>query len=144
MSDHEQFEKRLQRQPLREVPRTWRNEILLAARKSVVREPTSRRTQGTWFSVLKDQLSTLLSPHPRAWAGLAAIWLVIIAVNFASREDSITMAKGRVTPPSQQMREMLREQKQMLAELFDQPATDRIKVRAPRPQSFYRNEFLNA
>lgn len=144
-TDDEQFEKRLQRQPLREVPTAWRNEILIAAQKSVVPEASSRRTQRSWLSIIYEQLATLLSPHPRAWAGLAAAWLIILAMNFASREDSTSMAEGRVSPPTPQMREMLREQQQMLAELFDQaPAADRTKARMPRPQSFYRNEFLNA
>jgi len=144
-TDDEQFEKRLQRQPLREVPTAWRDEILFAARKAAVPESGSRRTHDSWFSKLIEQLSFLLSPHPRAWAGLAAVWLVIIAANFASREDSTSMAEGRGGPPSEQMREMLREQQQLLAELFDQPAAaDRTKARVPQPQSVYRDEFLNA
>jgi hypothetical protein len=144
-TDDEQFEQRLQRQPMREVPSAWRDEILIAARNSLVPESGSRRTQDTWFSILIEQFSLLLSPHPRAWAGLAAAWLIILAMNFASREDSTAIAGGSVSPPTPQMREMLREQQQMLAELFDQPvAADRIKARVPRPQSFYRNELLNA
>lgn len=143
--DDEQFEKRLRRQPLRKVPTEWRNEILLAARKSVVPESASYQTSGSRLSIFIEPLSFLLLPHPRVWAGLAAAWLIILTMNFASRQDSTTIAEGRVSPPTQQMRELLREQQQMLAELFEQlPVTDRTKARAPRPHSFYRNEFLNA
>jgi hypothetical protein len=145
MNGDDQFEKRLRRQPLRNAPSAWREEILAEARKAETPRHASRLTFQSQLSTLSQQLATLLPPHPRAWAGLAAVWLVIIVVNISSREGATTMAEKRAGPPTQQMREMLREQQQMLAELFDQPAvTDRTKASVPRPQSFYRNEFWNA
>jgi hypothetical protein len=70
--------------------------------------------------------------------------MVILAANVTIRDDS-TAAALQVVPPSSQMREMLREQEQLLAELFEQaPAAVQSKAISPRPQSFYRNEFLNA
>lgn len=145
MNDHEPFEKRLQRQPLRKVPSAWREEILVAARKAEPLRHPSAATRQSFFSALNAQLSTLLWPHPRAWAGLAAAWVLICALNFAYRDDSTSTALHRAAPPSLQMREMLREQDQLLAELVGEtPVTDRLKSVPPRPHSLYRNEFLNA
>src|ERR1017187_941802 len=47
------------------------------------------------------QLSTLLWPHPTAWAGLAAVWLVILGVNLTTREASTVVSK-RAAPVSSQ------------------------------------------
>jgi hypothetical protein len=145
MNDDKQFEKRLQRQSLREVPAAWREKILIAAREAGTSPHASPATRDSFLSTFRQQFSTLLWPNPRAWAGLAAAWVVILAVNVTSRGDSTPGSANSVAPTTPQLREMLREQEQMLAELFDQPvAVDRIKARLLRPQSFYRNECLNS
>jgi hypothetical protein len=145
MNEHEPFEKRLQRQPLRKVPVAWREEILSAAREARTSSRASRVTSHGLLSTLNNQLSAFLWPHPRAWAGLAAAWVLISALNFAYRDDALPASARRVAPPSLQMREMLREQEQLLAELVgDAPGAERLRVSPPRPQSFYRNEFMNA
>jgi len=145
MNEHEPFEKRLQRQPLRTVPPAWREEILSAARKVEPSRRPSTATRQSFFSNLSQQILSLLWPDPRAWAGLAAVWVLICAVNFASRDATASTAARRVAPPSPQMREMLREQEQLLAELVGEtPVADRLKSVPPRPHSSYRNEFLNA
>ena len=139
------FEKRLQRQPLREIPAGWRREILARARQALPAPVPGHHASRVipFLSSLNQQLSTLLWPHPRAWAGLAAAWVVILAANVACRDDA-TAAARRVVPPSPQIREMLREQEQLLVELCGSPAADRPKALPPRPQSLYRNESFNA
>ena len=77
------FERKLQRQPLRQIPAGWREEILAAATTG----HTSRVTRHSF-------LSALLWPHPAAWAGLAAIWTLIIAVNFSIRDRSPLVAES--------------------------------------------------
>src|SRR5437016_3639465 len=77
------FEKKLERLPLREIPRDWRNDILSAARRAIHAQPAPRSTlhgSRSLLSTLNRQLSTLLWPAPRAWAGLAAIWLGLLIV----------------------------------------------------------------
>ena len=137
------FEQKLARQQLRQVPDEWRDDILHAARTVGPRcEPATPRS--SLLSVLNQKLSSLLWPHPRAWGALAAAWMVILVLSVAMRDDS-TAAAHRLVPPSAQMRERLREQEQLLAELLEQqPAADPSKAIPPRPHSFYRNEFLNA
>src|ERR1041385_4950547 len=72
------FEKRLQRQAMRQIPRAWRGEILTAARRAGVPRPSTANSQpAPWW---RD----LLWPCPQAWAGLAAVWMVILFLNVLS------------------------------------------------------------
>ena len=100
-----------------------------------------------WLSTINSQLSTLLWPHPKAWAGLAAVWLVILAVNFATRETTPTLQARSVTPISPDTLRLLKQQGQLLAELSSQSQTreaDRPKAMPPRPRTDRRDEMLNA
>ncbi len=88
----------------------------------------------------------LLWPSPKAWAGLAAVWAAILAIHFASPEPTPTFAASHVTPPSPQMRQILKEQKQMLAELGG--VTEKLEARqtrgaAPQPRSERRKPLMN-
>ena len=141
MNGEDQFEKRLQRQPLREIPPEWRSEVLSRARDA---DHSSRITRHSFLSTLNSQLSTLLWPCPQAWAGLAAVWLVILGANFATREGP-TRTSRQMLPPSPQVRELLKRQGQLLAELvgpIEKPNSDRPRPGTPRSQR--REEFLNA
>jgi len=85
----------------------------------------------------------LLWPCPQAWAGLAAVWLLVLGANFTTREAPTVTS--RQVLPSPQVRELLKQQEQLLAELvgpMEKPEADRPKPGAPRSQR--REEFLNA
>lgn len=78
---------------------------------------------------------------------MAAVWLVILAVNFATRETIPRNFARQVAPPSPEMLMVLRQQQLLLAELVERPeprAADRPKIVLPRPRSQGRDEFLNA
>ncbi len=92
---NDDFETRLQRQPLRRIPAEWRAEILAAAAE---RRP-AKVAGVTLASVIKSRLRELFWPAPQAWAGLAALWLVVLALNFATREAAPEM-EARHAPPS--------------------------------------------
>jgi hypothetical protein len=120
------FEKRLQRQPMRKLPREWRAEILrdasasaqnpaLACRAEAQRRRETRNI--SWLSTFSHQLSTIFWPHPKAWAGLAAVWVLIFALNTASQDHSAQIAK-KSTPASPEMLAGLRDQQKLLAELI--------------------------
>jgi len=79
----EHFERRVSRQSLRPVPGEWRAEILAAAKSASCPAP-----RASCLEIFRQQLGALLWPHPRAWAGLAAIWIFIFAVNFSMRDSS--------------------------------------------------------
>ena len=128
----EKFEQRLSRQPLRPVPPEWRAEILAAAL------PASRPVSRTSFlATCNMQHATLLWPHPKAWAGLAAVWVVIILVNLSLRDPSARVAE-KSAPPSPEMMAELRKQQRLFAELIgprEEFVADRSKYYSPKPHA---------
>jgi hypothetical protein len=138
------FEKRLQRQPLRPVPPDWRSDILAAARVArvarVARAPVCavRPVPQSWLSTINYQLSTILWPHPKAWAGLAAVWVVIALLNVAMREDSAACVVAKLAPPSPEMLVELRQQQKLFAELVgprEEREADRSKAYKVHPRT---------
>jgi hypothetical protein len=132
----ENFEEHLQRQPLRQVPGGWRTEILATAERTTGPQPSSLSLRRSVLSTLNARLSTILWPSPRAWAGLAAVWVVIFAVNFATRDKSPVVS--RATPPSPEVIAELRQQQRLLAELIgtgELRIADRQPVFSPKPRS---------
>ena len=79
MNDPETFENRLARQPLRNVPAAWRDEILSAAeaaRPRVAARPTAER-EADWAVGWRLRFARF----PLAWASLAALWIALIGIN---------------------------------------------------------------
>ena len=140
MNNDEQFENRLQRQPLRPVPPVWRAEILSAAREATAsRQSSPASSHSSWWR-------ELFWPHPTAWAALATVWLVMLGVQFVSH-DAPLRTSARLAPPSRQMRELLKQQEQLFAELVGPKQNrdaDRHKPAGPQPRSSRRAEILNA
>jgi hypothetical protein len=133
--NHDDFEQKLRRQPLRQVPAEWREEILaVAGRESRVE---GRTQQWRRSSSLVSRLSSFLWPHPVAWAGLAAVWILIFAVDFSIGDKAPVVAEKSL-PPSPQVMVELRQQQRLLAELIGPRETrdaDRSKSLSPRPRS---------
>jgi anti-sigma factor RsiW len=108
--------------------------------------PLAPRPSG-WLSTLNSQLSTLLWPHPKAWAGLAAVWVLIFAVNFASRETTPGLEARQVKVLTTETVRSLKQREQLLAEVSGLPENreaGRPKAMPPRPRTERRNELLNA
>lgn len=78
--------------------------------------------------VLNKLWQELILPSRRIWAGLAAVWIALVAINLAQRES---IPPGRVVSAPVQM--SAREQLRLMNELFADrlPAAD-----ADRPRSF--------
>jgi hypothetical protein len=78
----------------------------------------------------------LIWPARRVWAGLAAVWLLILAANFSMRDHSeIKVAKSA---PSPEVIMAFRQQQQLLNELIgadDSPVAEAPKTYSPRPAS---------
>ncbi len=114
---NDDFEKQIQRQPLRQIPGEWRGEILSAVERAS--RPTPR---ASFLSTFNFQLSTLLWPHPKAWAGLAAVWILIFVVDFSMRDKTPGVAE-KAAPPSPEVIVELKQQQRMLAELIGSSQT---------------------
>lgn len=138
---NDDFEKHIQQQSLQKIPAEWRAEILAAARDEQSCNHASRITNQSFLSTLKHQLATIFWPHPKAWAGLAAVWVFILVLNFSTRDKTPVMAE-KVLPPSPEMVAELRQQKLLFAELigssdareaeppkfFPRPRTERAEI----------------
>lgn len=103
---------------------------------SIVRHPAQLRS-----SLLRTAQSCwreLILPYRRIWSGLAAAWVAIFALAFASRDTSPTIAANS-PPPSPEIVVALQNQKQLLAEMLADTVkasdTDRPKSRRPSPHS---------
>ena len=139
------FEHRLARLPVKEIPGEWRADILSAARAAQPAPHASRLTPHGWLSTLNSQLSSFFWPHPKAWAGLAAVWVCIVALNFSTRDTSVRLAE-KVSPPSAEVIVELRKQQKLYAELMgvNEPReADRPKDATARPRT-QRMEILTA
>jgi hypothetical protein len=86
----------------------------------------------------------LVWPCRRIWAGLAAVWILIFAVNFSQRDPAEMMAR-KSPPPSPEIMLAFRQQEMLLAELTDQketPIAEPPKQLLPQPRSERRIEIL--
>src|SRR5881394_3386343 len=123
------FEKRLERQDMRPIPREWREEILNAARRAGDPQPSTLNPQPTsWWR-------ELLWPSPQAWAGLAVAWVLILGLNAATREP-VQVVTAQSTAPAREVLMALKERRRLLAELAGSPTqVEPQKPLAPRPRS---------
>jgi hypothetical protein len=135
--DAEQFERHLSRQPMRPIPGEWRSEIVERA-SSRSRLEKSESEAGR-MPVLLSTCRDLFWPCPQAWAGLAAVWIFIFAVNFSLRHhDKTPVIAERLSPPSPEVIAQLQQQRLLFAQLMGMTEThdtDRKKTILPGPRS---------
>jgi hypothetical protein len=130
-----EFEQKLSRQSLRQIPSEWRAEILREGRRVAV--PNNKRDADTAFIPKLNWLAEIFWPNQKVWAGLAAIWIFIFVLNFSMR-DKTPMAAEKVSPPSPEVVAELRQQRLLFAELIGSTETriaDRQKLFLPKPRS---------
>jgi len=99
----DEFEDKLRRQPMRQIPPQWRQDVLPSAPPAPANAPTPWWRQWLW-------------PCPQAWAGLAAAWALIGALHLASTSAT----PEHVTPSRAEWRELQRQQ-ELLARLLAPP-----------------------
>ena len=142
---NDDFEKRLQQVAPREIPFAWREEILTTAQQAHSAGHTANATRSGFLATLIHQLSTLARPQRAAWGSLAAVWLVILALNLAARDNSATAQTQNFTPPSPQALAAWRQQRRELAGLTDptpaRPIVTTPKQSLPQPRSNRRDEW---
>jgi hypothetical protein len=140
------FEQRLQRVPQSEPPSAWREVILTAASDAAPSAHAPRPTPHGFLASLIQSLTTLARPHRLAWSSLAAIWMIITAMNLSSRDHS-QISTAQHPLPSPDALQALRQQKlYFLAELAGQPApreTIRPKTVPVGPRSQRRDETFS-
>jgi len=138
----EDFEKQLQRQPLRAAPAEWRAEILRQAnvaadvRRLKLDSNADEGDQSLLTSAATPWWREWLWPSPQAWAGLAAVWLVILGLNATTASRSIEIAK-QSPKTSPEVETTLAAQRRELARLLDNfsEPTPAPKAGPPGPRS---------
>lgn len=146
------FEQHLSRQPLRPVPAEWRDEVL--ARAGDLPSPflasamasdgdCKSPARASQLSTFNSQLREWLWPCPQAWAALAAVWVLLLGLNVATRDRSAPDTASAKTLPV--MPYAWREQQKLLAELFPpeptappRPRVQPAPVLPPAPRSELR------
>lgn len=126
------FEKRLQRQPLRPIPQEWREKILPTASTKVV-QPAVEEPRLPWFL---RPWHELIWRARRVWLGFAVIWIAIVAINLADTEKP---GKSEVATklPAENILTAWQQQQRLLTEINNSESTDsdKPKVSAPQPRS---------
>jgi hypothetical protein len=105
------FEQRLQRQPLEKIPPAWRTQILSAAHDAA----TSPRSLPVTFGMLLWR--ELIWPCRRIWVGLAPVWVALLVFNTTHSERGQNVT-AKSTMPAGEMRLVLQDQQRILAEII--------------------------
>jgi len=77
-----------------------------------------------------------IRPWRRIWAGMAAIWLVLLALNLATRETP-KMARHQTSPPDPELLAALRERERLMRQWFEPiapPPAATPKIPGPRSE----------
>jgi hypothetical protein len=130
------FEKKLQRQPLRQIPGGWRQAILRTAQ-----ERASSAVQHPEPVLLRAMLITwreLIQPCRYAWSGMAALWLIFWMVNANMELGDRSKRTEMPTRAASERIRFLEEQRQVLVELsgpIDLSPAEPSRRTHPKPHS---------
>ena len=142
----EDLEKQLARRPLRPVPAEWRAGILAAAKTSARAEGSPRPFPVNAMLTLWREL---VLPCRGIWTGVAAAWLVVVALHVSTGAPP-KMAAGQMAASGPGVLMVLREQKQILAQLLDPATPPQVSAPAvshpavPRPRGELRPAIRSA
>lgn len=126
------FEQTLREQAWREIPPGWRQEMLRKARQAAAPRRAVAPENSLWTVLLG-----WLWPSPRAWAGLAAVWMMIALVNLATPQPELYSQTASQTPVSAELAQ-LRQQRQLMVELLNSGAAGPVSPKSgknPAPRS---------
>ena len=111
-----------------------RNEVVAQyrdGRRAAVPEP--KASGAAIFPILLWR--ELIFPSRRVWAGLAAAWVLIVAVNFSLRDPGQPGMVKTTAPEMMSFQEQQKLVNELLADRFVPVDFDRPKTFTPRPRS---------
>ena len=117
-------------QPNPTVQRQWARAVQAAGKP----EPVRRLTPAI---ALLDWWQEVIWSCRRIWAGLAAVWVVLLVVNFSGRDHSQTVVR-KFSPPSPEMTMTFRQQESLLTELIGSSGPGEVERREtfiPKPRT---------
>ena len=98
------------------------------------------------LSALAQHLQARLRRSPKAWAGLAVVWVVILALNFTAREPDARLVAGQMVPSMSEMRFAWKQKQLLMADLalaLELAPADTAKPAPTSPHSDRQKETLN-
>jgi hypothetical protein len=129
----DEFETKLRNVAPREIPAEWRREIL----GEIESKPIEKGTRITRPSNVASWWKQWLWPHPTAWASLAAVWVVIVALHFAARSEPARASGGPVRP-GPEILQAFQDRTRLMAELSEESSPPAGASAAGRPRSSRR------
>jgi hypothetical protein len=130
------FENKLKRQPLRQIPDDWREDILRTAREHASPALKSRQP-----FLIRDVLvlwRELIQPFRYAWSGMAVLWVVFWMVNARLEITDSPTGSATVTSAASDSIRLFEEQRQVLVELtgrIDLSPAEPPQESHPKPRS---------
>ena len=119
-------------QPSPAARRRWARAIQSADGPDATHHSKGNRAPVGWWQ-------DVISPYRRIWAGLATVWVVILAAHFSLREEQPHPHLARSSTATQQMVMAFRDRQAVLAELladYTLPLeADRPRIFSPKPRS---------
>jgi hypothetical protein len=133
------FETKLHRQRLRPIPGEWRADILAAAaRRPDLSSKADAAAMAPWPGpTVRQRLAGWFWPHPMAWAGMGALWVLLLGIHFSLREKPPFVTEA-APPTSAEALVELRQQEKLYAELLgprEPQAAIRHEEAGPQPRS---------
>jgi hypothetical protein len=130
------FEKKLQRQPLRQIPGHWREAILRTTREQASSAGQNPRPMlmGALFIAWRE----LIQPCRYAWSAMAALWLIFWMVNTHTQLADSPRRMATSSHPASETIRLLAEQRRILVELtgpFDLSPAEPSRRARPKPHS---------
>jgi len=125
-------------QPSEAAKDRWTRAIRTAAHPASARRVAATDAPGWWREVVWSSR--------RAWAGLAAVWLLILAGNLALHDQPRTLA-GKRSPASREVVMAFKERQVILAEILGDQShlktSEAVRPKAaPRPRTQHTSEGM--
>ena len=120
--------------------------ILASAAPAPARPQVSPRMSRGLLVAFIEQLQAGWRRSRWTWSGLGAAWLVILALNSATRPPATPALARQEVPSTSEMRLALKQKQQLMGELsfVPEPApAEKLKAAPPTPRSDRRNQTLN-
>ena len=95
--------------------------------------PQPGRREGPLMRAVFKAWRELIWPSRRAWAGMAALWLAVLAANVEMRAAS-GPAPGVRSAPAREVARALAEQRRLLAELLSPVSPPPVEAARPGPR----------
>lgn len=90
-----------------------------------------------WFGGFRKIWEELYFPSRRIWAGLAAVWILILITNISQRDNPAHIANERLSAagPTMSLQAQQRWLNELLADRAINPAADRARNFSPKPRT---------